>query len=174
MSDSTNRSPLIVRDPAERLGPRAVTLWTVAAGLLWAPILLGLVVWAVLLVTVADRPLWPPLLILAPIALVAAAVHVLVVPRWRYAVHRWEVSDTAVYTRTGWFDQERRIAPLNRVQTVDTERGPLERALGLATVTVTTASSAGAVRIAALDLETADRVVARVTEAAARSRGDAT
>ena len=174
MSDSTTRPQLTVRDPAERLGPRAVTLWTVAAGLLWAPILLGLVVWAVLLVTVADRPLWTPLLILAPIALVAAAVHVLVVPRWRYAVHRWEVGDTAVYTRTGWFDQERRIAPLNRVQTVDTERGPLERALGLATVTVTTASSAGAVRIAALDLETADRVVARVTEAAARSRGDAT
>ncbi len=72
-----------------------------------------------------------------------AATYILMVPAWRYRVHRWEISDTAVYTRTGWFTQERRIAPISRVQTVDTERGPIDRMLGLATVTVTTASSAG-------------------------------
>ena len=41
----------------------------------------------------------------------------------------------------------------SRVQTVDTYRGPLDRLFGLANVTVTTASSAGAVRIVALDAD---------------------
>ena len=33
-------------------------------------------------------------------------------------------SPQAVYTRSGWLVQERRIAPISRVQTVDTYRGP--------------------------------------------------
>ncbi|EUA22778.1 bacterial PH domain protein [Mycobacterium xenopi 3993] len=70
-------------------------------------------------------------------------VSAVVVPWWRYRVHRWEISPQAVYTRSGWLVQERRIAPISRVQTVDTYRGPLERLFGLANVTVTTASSAG-------------------------------
>src|SRR6188508_2972202 len=85
----------------------------------------------------------------------AAAVLVLayaaIVPRWRYLVHRWEVSDTAVYTQTGWWARERRIAPMSRIQTVDYAEGALSRLFGLATVTVTTASAAGALRIEGLD-----------------------
>ena len=74
-----------------------------------------------------------------------------VVPRWRYAVHRWEVTDTAVYTQTGWWARERRIAPMSRIQTVDHAEGAISRLFGLATVTVTTASAAGALEIEGLD-----------------------
>ena len=81
-------------------------------------------------------------LVLAAVVLVAA-LHASVMPQWRYRVHRWEATPTAVYTRAGWFNQERRIAPLSRIQTVDTERGPLEQLFRLANVTVTTASAAG-------------------------------
>jgi len=103
---------------------------------------------------------------------------VVIAPLWRYRVHRWEISPAsgppAVYTRTGWITQERRIVPISRVQTVDTYRGPLDRLFGLANVTVTTASSAGAVRIVALDSEVADRVVAQLTDIAAIGAQDAT
>ena len=95
---------------------------------------------------------------------------VVVAPLWRYRVHRWEIGAQAVYTRTGWLVQERRIAPISRVQTVDTQRGPLDRLFGLATVTVTTASSAGAVRIIALDSDVADRIVAQLTDIAVARR----
>jgi membrane protein YdbS with pleckstrin-like domain len=93
---------------------------------------------------------------------------------WRYRVHRWEIGPQAVYTRTGWLVQERRIAPISRVQTVDTYRGPLDQLFGLANVTVTTASSAGAVHIVALDMDVADQVVAQLTDIAAIGAGDAT
>ena len=60
------------------------------------------------------------------------------------------------------------------MQTVDTYRGPLDRVVDLANVTVTTASSAGAVRIVALDSDVADRVVAALTDIAALGAEDAT
>ncbi len=60
-----------------------------------------------------------------------ALVSVVVAPIWRYRVHRWQIGPQAVYTRTGWLVQERRIAPISRVQTVDTYRGPLDRLFGL-------------------------------------------
>ena len=103
-----------------------------------------------------------------------ATVHLTVMPRWRYRVHRWEVTDNAVYTQSGWLSQERRIAPISRVQTVDTERGPLEQLFRLANVTVTTASAAGPLRIHGLDRTIADGLVAHLTEVTSRSEGDAT
>jgi membrane protein YdbS with pleckstrin-like domain len=95
-------------------------------------------------------------------------------PRWRYAVHRWEAAPDAVYTQSGWFDQERRIAPVSRIQTVDTERGPFEQLFGLSSVTVTTASAAGALEIKALDREVADRLVDELTATTVRDDEDAT
>ena len=66
-------------------------------------------------------------------------------------MHRWEITGTAVYTQTGWWARERRIAPMSRIQTVDHAEGAIARLFGLATVTVTTASAAGALEIEGLD-----------------------
>ncbi|QCB52245.1 hypothetical protein E5720_14850 [Rhodococcus sp. PAMC28707] len=161
---------ITMTDPAWRPSPRARQLWAINASLMWVPLFIAQLVWALI---DGKWTTWPHVAVFAA-SVVFAAVHIVVVPVWRYRVHRWEISDTAVYTLTGWFDQERRIAPISRVQTVDTERGPIDRMLGLSTVTVTTASSAGAVKITALDKEVADRTVAQLTEIAGRTLGDAT
>ncbi|MBJ7351156.1 PH domain-containing protein [Rhodococcus fascians] len=157
-------------DPQWQPSPRARLLWTLSAGLLWLPVFIAQIVW---FFVDSNRTSWLHVTVLV-VSVVLTALHLAIVPQWRYRVHRWEISDTAVYTRTGWLSQERRIAPISRVQTVDTERGPLDRLLGLATVTVTTASSAGAVKITALDQAVADETVARLTDIAGRTVGDAT
>ncbi|GAA4477248.1 PH domain-containing protein [Rhodococcus olei] len=163
-------SVVTMADPKWRPSTKAPALWAVNAVLMWLPVFVAQVVWAVV---DGAWTTWPHLTVFAA-SVVLSLAHVLIVPPWRYRVHRWEISDTAVYTRTGWFTQERRIAPISRIQTVDTERGPIDRMLGLATVTVTTASSAGAVKISALDREVADATVTRLTEIAGRNVGDAT
>ncbi|MBF6174468.1 PH domain-containing protein [Nocardia blacklockiae] len=168
-SDRTAAGRTIMADPAWRPSPRARLLWALGPAAGWAVVLFGELVWVLV-----DAEHRAAQLAAVLATLVVAAVSVIAVPLWRYAVHRWEVTDDAVYTRTGWLTQESRVAPITRVQTVDTQRGPLERLLGLATVTVTTASSAGAVRISALDRPVAERTVARLTEIAALHRGDAT
>jgi uncharacterized protein len=112
---------------------------------------------------------WMPVL-----AGVVLGTYVVVVPFWKYAVHRWEVTDTAVYTQVGWWTRERRIAPMSRIQTVDYSEGAIERLFGLASVTVTTASAAGALEIGGLDRELAQRLAEELTVQADAVPGDAT
>jgi uncharacterized protein len=104
----------------------------------------------------------------------AVVAYAAVVPPWRYLVHRWETTATAVYTQTGWWARERRIAPMSRIQTVDYEEGALARLFGLASVTVTTASAAGALEIAGLDKARAQQLVDELTLKANTVAGDAT
>ena len=118
---------------------------------------------------VLDLPWWA--VALAGVLLVG---YVAVVPQWRYSVHRWEVTDTAVYTQTGWLTRERRIAPMSRIQTVDHVEGAVSRLFGLATVTVTTASAAGALEIVGLDRDVARGLVDELTVKADAVEGDAT
>ncbi|MEO3758740.1 PH domain-containing protein [Mycobacterium sp. B14F4] len=156
-------------DPANKPSRKAPVVWALGAAVPWGALALGQLVWF----AVDGRMPWVHAA--AAVGTVLGIVlFVMVVPWWRYRVHRWDIDARAVYTRSGWLTQERRIAPVSRVQTVDTERGPLDRMFGLATVTVTTASSAGAVRIAALDADVADRIVAQLTDNAAIGDQDAT
>jgi membrane protein YdbS with pleckstrin-like domain len=156
-------------EPANPPSRKAPLVWAIGAAIPWLTLALGQVVWF----AIDQRPLWLHALAAAA-TVVGVVVFVVVVPLWRYRVHRWDIDPKAVYTRTGWLVQERRIAPISRVQTVDTERGPLDQLFGLANVTVTTASSAGAVRIVALDSDVADRVVAQLTDIASLGAEDAT
>ncbi|OBB37552.1 PH domain-containing protein [Mycobacterium sp. 852002-51961_SCH5331710] len=156
-------------DPANKPSRKAPLVWAIGAAIPWSMLAFAQLVWFVV-----DSRTWWVHALAALGTLLGIILFVVVVPWWRYRVHRWDVDPRAVYTRTGWLTQERRIAPISRVQTVDTERGPLDRLFGLANVTVTTASSAGAVRIIALDADVADAVVARLTDIAALGTGDAT
>ena len=161
--------PVTMAEPAQRPSTRAPLVWALIGSVPWLVLAVLQLGWAM-----ADpRLAWLHTAALAVTAL-GLLVSAVVAPLWRYRVHRWDISDQAVYTRTGWLVQERRIAPISRVQTVDTYRGPLDRMLGLANVRVTTASSAGAVHIVALDAPVADRVVAQLTDIASLGGGDAT
>ncbi len=88
--------------------------------------------------------------------------------------HRWETTPEAVHAASGWLLQEWRVAPLSRVQTVDTQRGPPQQRFGLASVTVTTASARGAIVIDGLDDAEAVDLVGRLTETTQAIPGDAT
>ena len=156
-------------DPAHPPSRKAPLVWAIGAAIPWLMLAVAQMVWFAL-----DRRFGWLHLGAAAVTVLGAAVFVVVVPLWRYRVHRWDIDPQAVYTRSGWLVQERRIAPISRVQTIDTYRGPLDRLFGLANVTVTTASSAGAVRIVALDTDVADRIVAQLTDIAAIGEQDAT
>ncbi|MET9963031.1 PH domain-containing protein [Streptomyces sp. NPDC006326] len=165
---------LALRPPRHRVDPRARRWWAVQALLtVSGPLLLAAVTLLVLslLFFPGALPWLGPLLLVALV--LPALAYVLIMPRWRYRVHAWEVGDLAVYAASGWFWQKRRIAPLSRVQTVDTVHGPLQQALGLATVTVTTASTAGDIKIAGLSAADAEQLAHRIGDAAQLVPGDA-
>lgn len=150
------------------MSPRARLMWVLAATIQGVVVLVMILV-AGFVWEVFELRWW--MVLLVGLALAAYAV---VVPQWRYLVHRWEVTDTAVYTQTGWWARERRIAPMSRIQTVDYAEGAVSRLFGLATVTVTTASAAGALAIAGLDKDRARQLVDELTIKADAEAGDAT
>jgi membrane protein YdbS with pleckstrin-like domain len=158
----------VLREPRHRVSPRARLMWGAACALE------GLVVLAALAVA-GPVTGWLPLPAWAlVVAALLVAAYVVAVPRWRYAVHRWEATGTAVYTQRGWWARERRIAPMSRIQTVDQAEGALARIFGLATVTVTTASAAGALEIEGLERDRALTLVDELTRMADADPGDAT
>jgi uncharacterized protein len=160
---------LQLRNPLHLVSSRARWYWAVRALCAWA-VLVGiqLLVWFV-----SSHPDgWHA--VFFSVTAVLGLLHVTVMPQWRYRVHRWESTDTAVYTQTGWFTQERRIAPIARIQTVDTQRGPFEQLFRLANVTVTTASAAGPLKIHGLDRHVADALVQDLTRRSQLAGGDAT
>ena len=161
--------PVALRAPAHRVSRRAIVYWTVRAAIGWLVLAGAEVVWLI------GAGSLVPLRLVALVATgVLAVLHLMVMPQWRYRVHRWESTDQAVYTQTGWFTQERRIAPISRIQTVDSAFGVLERLFGLANVTVTTASAAGPIKVHGLDKDTASQLVAQLTSTTAATPGDAT
>lgn len=161
---------LQLRPPAHLVSRKAIGYWTLRAVPGW----LVVAVIEVVMGFVSESFFRPLLPVLLPVTALVAITHLAVMPSWRYRVHRWETSADAVYTQAGWFNQRWRVAPISRIQTVDTVRGPLEQLFGLAKVTITTASSAGAVEVAGLDVTTAARLVDELTERTQANREDAT
>ena len=156
-----------LRDPAHQVSTKAPMLWMVGA-LLRSSLLLAVLV-AIEAFDWFDVPVW-----VWPVYAVVAIAYVIAMPRVRYRIHRWESTDAAVYTQTGWLSRERRIAPMSRVQTVDLQQTAVSRVFGLANVTVTTASAAGPLRIEGLDHDVAARLVDELTRRTEAEPGDAT
>lgn len=161
---------LLLRDPAHKVCPRAIWFWTVEA------ILGGIFVMGsasiVYFVMIPEQWWWATALYV--LLAVSTLIEIAIKPSWKYAVHRWEITELAVYTRKGWLSREQRIAPLSRVQTVDSKQGALMRLFRIASITVTTASAAGPITVDGLDQAQAERVVAELTAITGAIEGDAT
>ncbi|WP_433164586.1 PH domain-containing protein [Kribbella sp. CA-247076] len=158
-----------LRPPTNALDRRVVAVWRVNAALVFGPPVLVLVLLGLL---IPPARLW----LLAPAVVIAVLglPYLTFLPSYWYDVHRWEVTDEAVYVRAGYFWQEWRIAPMSRIQTVDTLRGPVEQPFGLSTVVVTTASAKGALKIRGLDHEVAADLAEQLTRTTQATPGDAT
>jgi len=161
---------LPLRPPAHQVSPRAVRWWQLRAALALLFVVTPQVV--VLLVMGGDAPGW--LAVTAGVTAAPIAAYGILVPPILYRIHRWEITDDAVYTMSGWLVREWRIAPISRVQTVDTAHGPLQQLLKLASVTVTTASAKGPVTINGLDAKDAAELARTLTVTTQATPGDAT
>jgi membrane protein YdbS with pleckstrin-like domain len=157
-----------LREPSGRVSSKAPLVWAIGALVRGVLLAVGVFV-ASVVAELFTMPIW--LWVLYVVLVLAYAV---AMPAYRYRVHRWESTSTAVYTQTGWLARERRIAPMSRVQTVDLQQTAISRLFGLANVTVTTASAAGPLRIEALDVRVAERLVDELTRRTEAEAGDAT
>jgi membrane protein YdbS with pleckstrin-like domain len=126
-------------EPAERLDPRAITLWRITGLLNLLPLLVG-----------AGFAGWA-LIRFGNVSFLVAALPVLAVPvlgvvvvgvapglRWRR--WRYEIRPDEIDLQRGILWVGRTLVPLARIQHVDTRQGPLQRRFGLSTVVFYTAA----------------------------------
>ena len=123
--------------PSHRLDPRMLRVWYISS-------LVGIVAVAALAVVawLIVRHLGGDVFWVYLVAGVIEAICVgdmLVSPRVEYATWRYDVTPTDVDLYSGVFTKKRTLVPLVRVQHVQTKQGPILRAHGLASVTVSTA-----------------------------------
>ena len=145
-------------EPAERLDPRAMTLWRITGALNMLPLLVGAGFAALALSRSGASRLFEVLPMLA--VLVLAGVIVGVVPGLRWRRWRYEIRPDEVDLQRGIFWISRTLVPLARIQHVDTRQGPLQRRFGLSTVVFYTA--AGPNHIPELSTPVAARVRDRI------------
>jgi hypothetical protein len=160
---------LAIRPLRFRLDRRFI-VWRTLQALFWAAGVLG-GLGALYAFVAGSRPWVGPVLVVLG---VIYAVNITVMPTVRYRVHRWETTDQAVYALQGWLTRKWQIVPVSRIQSIDVEAGPLQQALGIATVKVTTASSEGAITIEGLAAAVAGETAQQLKDITAATPGDAT
>ena len=158
--------------PANQLDPRVKNVWRLNDALwiclICAPTLGCLQVLRIApnlvnlanILTVAGVAAWAVLLV----------IWLAVLPPIRYMRWRYEITDDYLDIARGIFWRKRFVVPFIRVQNTDTRQGPILRAFGLATVTVSTA--AGEHAIPGLDAQVADKLRDKAAELARLARED--
>ncbi|GAA1742999.1 PH domain-containing protein [Nonomuraea bangladeshensis] len=170
----TSQGPL--RDPANRVSPKAVRLWLLQSLVAFVLMLGGSLLVARLVGGWGWLPDWlSEHSWLLPVAVVVLGLPFLAAePFVRYAVHRWELSGDVVYARSGFLAREWVFVPVSRIQTVDKGQGWFERMLGLATLEIRTASHAGSSTIQGLEYGVAAGLAEQLARRAEVLRDDAT
>lgn len=153
--------PVLPREtPVQRLDPRVVNLWRVGSAV-WSVIWTGLMALPWLL---WEWPLW----LMIPVAALGIAWTAWV-PAAAYRHYAYQVGEVDVRVMHGWWTRSVAVVLHSRIQHVDTRQGPVERAMGLATVVVFTAGSVGAMvaipGLAAADAEALRDRLARLSGA---------
>lgn len=146
--------------PAEqwqRLSPKYKTLKLISTAIGWPFLLVPLVVGSMLLLPEAS-PVWRVVLWSSiPIAL---AIYIWRLSRVPRVYKRWGYAERGedVYITHGLWHRSLTCVPYGRMQLVEVGAGPIERMLGLATVSMTTASPGGSITIPGLDREDAQQM----------------
>ena len=146
------------------LDSRVVSVWRISSLIGIALLLLGLLM-AALVVVVREPAYWRWV---AAFWLAIAAFFFWFCfwypPRY-YRSWGYRIDAKVLETRSGRLIQRTRLLPLSRLQHVDIERGPIERAFGLASLVLHTAGTHSAnIRVPGLEADEATRLRDRLIE----------
>lgn len=157
--------------PANQLDPRIKNVWRITDAIWIVAVFLCCAAPFAVMALVEPEPWMTTVLAAEAVAFAALLVlFVVVLPPIRYLRWRYELSPEYLDIARGIVWRKRFVIPFIRVQNTDTRQGPVMRAFGLSSVTVSTA--AGAHEIPGLDAAAADALRDRAAELARLARED--
>ncbi len=104
----------------------------------------------------------PIALVIPGVVFVLAVLYVLLAPGIRFRRYRYMIARDRIEIIEGLFFIRRTIVPIDRIYQIDIRKGPLDNAVGVAKVVVTTAGSSAAFRF--LEPEAADEIALYINE----------
>ena len=162
---------MILREPASQLDPRVRRLWALEWGLValgTAVVTAGI---AVPIELADNRPAAVGVALVGGCLMLILVALAVLQPRLLYRRFRYEITELGLYVARGSLWRRWQVVPHARIQTVDTKRGPLERAVGLVSVAVATAAAKGGTDIPGLDPRVADELVEELARRAGIDEG---
>ncbi len=157
--------------PKDQLNPKIKNVWRISDAV-WLTIFFLCVFVPFLIVEINIHAAWSALVLII-IAVVYAALMVFLVgvlPPIRWMRWRYELSNDYLDIARGIFWRKRFVIPFIRVQNTDTKQGPILRAFGLSSVTVSTA--AGEHEIPGLETHVAEQLRDKAAELARIAQED--
>ncbi|MFW5937660.1 MAG: PH domain-containing protein [Halanaeroarchaeum sp.] len=149
----------------ERLDPRVRLVW--GLGVLVSSAIVGAIATGIV-VFVTDWPIFVGIGA-GVVVMILGLLHTV----FRYRIWRYDVQEDALYLERGVFTRVRTVVPFVRIQHVDTQRNPIERAAGIGSVVVYTAGSRGAdVSIPGLDPDQASELQHRLRRLVGESEAE--
>jgi hypothetical protein len=125
----------------------------------WMITAVVLIVAATLLLVLVPRFQHLPMAALLPAAVIFFLIFYYVVQEKTFPYRAYAVREQDVLYQKGWIVRSLKVCPFNRIQNCAVQSGPLERRLGLASLTLFTAGSSGAdLRIHGLTQTDADNL----------------
>jgi len=147
--------------PETRIDLKAINAWRLTSLIIGLSFFVPVGVY--IAITVNTEVFEPLLITLAVILSLVFYLFVgLAIPKLRWKRWRYEVSEDAIDLLRGFIFKTRTVVPINRVQHVDTNQGPIYRKYGLSSVKISTAATTH--EIPALDDETAADVRNKISQ----------
>lgn len=166
MNDDVAEAPSEVLDDRDRrLDPRVVVGWRVSSAI-WTAIIQGGAAFGV----------WNFFPRFGPAAAAIAAViwvgWVAWYPSARLRRWRWRLTDLAIELERGVITHRHDAVPYFRIQQIDISAGPIDRMLGITSLSVTSASASGSAGLPGIPAELAPSVREELLRRAEASLGD--
>lgn len=159
--------------PKNQLDPKIKNVWRISDAISLTIIYLCCVIaWPIVALAAPEEAWWAWIVtgVLTAVWVACLIIWLIILPPIRWMRWRYEVGENELDIARGIVWRKRFIIPFIRVQNTDTRQGPILRAFGLSSVTVSTA--AGEHEIPGLETHVAEQLRDRAAELARIAQED--
>lgn len=155
--------------PKETLDPNAKKVWQINGLITFFIFILISIAFFIARYFVFEAPMFIGFILIG-VSVFIAFLQIIIIPPIRMIYWGYEIKDEEIDIQYGIFVIKRSLIPMQRIQHVDTEHGPIMRLFNLATLSVSTAGTTH--KIPALQYETAVTLRKQISKLAQVSEED--
>ncbi len=101
--------------------------------------------------------------IIIAVSIIFSIAYIAITPKIRFSRYKYLIEPNRIEIIEGLFFIKRTIVPIDRIYQIDVQKGPIDNAVGVAKVRITTAGSSAAFRF--LEPETANEIAMHLNNA---------